>query len=135
MKVIIAGSRYGVFNHFFEQKLFELFLAPDAPYKISEVVSGGCEGVDTMAIDWAIRHHIPYVTFTADWKNLGPSAGPIRNADMAEYGDLLVAFFNQDAMNKGTKNMCKQMEIKGKKIIRCHEKLCQIKPPSLPSLI
>ena len=132
MKVIIAGSRLGVYPHFFEEKLFELFLKEDAPYQITEVISGAARGVDTMAIEWALKNNIQVIKFTADWANLGPAAGPIRNSHMAEYGDMLVAFFNEHAENKGTKNMCKQMAAKGKNIIRFHEKLCRA---SLPSLI
>lgn len=127
MKVIIAGSRFGVYPDFFEEKLNELFLLENSPYEITEVISGCSKGVDTMAIDWAAKNDIPVTKFLAEWDNLGPAAGPIRNANMADYGDLLVAFFNAEAMNRGTKNMCTQMHQRGKKIIRCHEKLCRAK--------
>lgn len=134
MKVIIAGSRYGVYHYFFEEKLKELFLNEDSPYGITEVISGCAAGVDTMAINWAIKHDIPIVRFPANWENLGPKAGPLRNADMAEYGDLLVAFFNENAENRGTKNMCKQMADKKKKVIRFHEKLSRAKGLTLPPI-
>lgn len=134
MKVIIAGSRYGVYQHFFEDKLKELFLNEDSPYTITQVVSGCAQGVDTMAINWATQNNIPIVKFHANWEQLGRSAGPMRNAEMAKYGDILIAFFNENAKNEGTKNMCKQMADKGKKVIRFHEKLCRVRV-SLPSLI
>lgn len=124
MKVIIAGSRLGVDTKFFEEKLKELFLEENSPYEITEIVSGGQRGVDNMGMLWGLLHNIPVKEFRANWNELGTAAGPCRNAEMAEYGDLLVAFFNADAMNKGTKNMCRQMVGKGKKIIRFHEKLC-----------
>ena len=125
MKIIIAGSRYGVYPDFFEDKLQELFLNSDSPYEITEVISGDAQGVDSMAINWAINNNIPVTKFPANWKELGPKAGPIRNEQMASYGDLLVAFFNANAENRGTKNMCMHMAAKGKKIVRFHEKLCR----------
>lgn len=121
MKVIIAGSRYGVNQKFFEETLHKIFLADDAPHKITQVISGCADGVDTMAIQWAQKHGIDIVKFHANWRELGPKAGPLRNADMAEYGDLLVAFFNADAENRGTKNMCSQMVIRNKPLIRVSE--------------
>jgi len=131
MKVIIAGSRYGVYPQFFERKMYELFLMEGAPYFITELVSGCAQGVDTMGIDWADRYDIPVAKFHADL-NIGPQASPIRNGHMAEYADLLVAFFNENAENRGTRNMCKQMADKGKKVIRCHEKLCKANTLILP---
>jgi hypothetical protein len=41
--------------------------------------------------------------FEADWKKYGKSAGPIRNSEMADYGDALIAFFNGES--KGTLDM------------------------------
>jgi hypothetical protein len=41
--------------------------------------------------------------FPADWDTHGRAAGVIRNKQMAEYGDMLIAFW--DGESKGTKNM------------------------------
>lgn len=45
---------------------------------------------------------IPFKLFPADWEKYGKAAGPIRNQQMAEYGNVLLAF---DRGTKGTKNM------------------------------
>lgn len=68
-----------------------------------EIVCGGCEGVDTIAIDFAKSFNISYKIFEADWKTFGKAAGPIRNEKMAKYGTHLIAFWN--GKSKGTKNM------------------------------
>jgi YspA, cpYpsA-related SLOG family len=62
------------------------------------VVQGGANGADRRAKEWADHHHgagrgPKPVTFEADWKNLGRSAGPKRNAAMVAAGaDLVVVF-------------------------------------------
>lgn len=123
MKVIIAGSRMGVNQKFFDETLNNLFLVENAPYTITQVISGCARGVDTMAIEWAQKHGFDIVRFYANWELLGPKAGPLRNQDMAEYGDLLVAFFNADAANRGTNDMCTKMAKMNKKLIRASEAL------------
>ena len=39
----------------------------------------------------------------ADWQKYGKRAGPIRNKEMADYADTLIAFW--DGQSRGTKNM------------------------------
>lgn len=124
MKVIVSGSRYGVYPEFFKKTMDSLFIVEDCPYTITELVNGGARGVDSMSTEWAFSYGIKVVHFFPDW-SLGDIAGPIRNKQMAEYGDILIAFFNSNADNLGTKNMCSVMNRHKKKIIRFHEKLCQ----------
>lgn len=106
MKLIIAGSRYGVNQDFFDDCMARFSNA----FNITEIISGAASGVDTQAILWARQFGYPVKLFPADWITLGKSAGPIRNQQMAEYGEYLLAFFNKDNMNLGTKNMLSQME-------------------------
>lgn len=42
-------------------------------------------------------------TFPADWNKHGRAAGPIRNEEMAQYADALIAFW--DGKSRGTKSM------------------------------
>lgn len=55
-----------------------------------------------VAEEYAFLHQIPFKLFQADWEKYGKAAGPIRNQQMAEYGNVLLAF---DRGTKGTKNM------------------------------
>ena len=123
MKLIIAGSRYGVSQKFFDDCLNQFI----KDHEVSEIVSGCSAGVDTQAINWAIYNNIKLKEFPADWAKLGRKAGPIRNKQMAEYGDFLIAFFNKDALNLGTKNMILQINILKKPLIIYDERLFEDK--------
>ena len=98
MKVIIAGSRtiadYKMVLDAIEQSRFD----------ITEVVCGMAMGPDLMGRLWAKTHKppIPVKEFPADWKKHGKSAGYIRNAEMGDYADALIAVTNGSL---GTKHM------------------------------
>ena len=104
MKVIIAGSRgiddYGLVE--------QAILA--SGFNITEVVSGGCHGVDKLGERWAKENIVPVKIFPADWSK-GKSAGPIRNGQMASYADALIAIWANNS--KGTANMIDQAENNG----------------------
>ena len=97
MKTIIAGCRdyyiYTTVCKAIEQSGFE----------ITEVVSGGANGVDALGERWACEHQMIPKVFPADWSKYGKAAGPVRNRQMAEYADALIAIW--DSKSKGTKNM------------------------------
>lgn len=61
---------------------------------ITRIVHGDAKGADKLASDWARSRGVGQDRFPADWKNLGRSAGPIRNAEMLVKSrpDLCVAF-------------------------------------------
>lgn len=104
MRVIIAGSR-DITNYRDIKKLMET--VTDQHYirwgDINEVVSGAARGVDKLGEAWAAEYEIPVKQFPADWNQHGKSAGPIRNSEMAEYADALVAIW--DGKSRGTQNM------------------------------
>jgi hypothetical protein len=79
-------------------------------------VSGGAEGVDTIAIEWAKANHLPVNVFPADWSKHGKSAGPIRNAEMAKYADALICI--RWDYSKGSKNMAELMIKANKPVIQ-----------------
>ena len=100
MKLIIAGSR-GLVSTFIIDSAIELLNI--LPREIEEVVSGRARGIDVCGEDWAEGNDIPCSLFPADWDKYGKSAGYIRNKEMAEYGDELLAIW--DGESKGTRNM------------------------------
>ena len=102
MKVIVAGSRSG----FVERNTFEAI--EQSGFSITEIVSGCCAGVDKHGEYYASVNKIPVKRFPADWNYLGLAAGPVRNKQMAEYADALVAVW--DGKSKGTKNMIESMQ-------------------------
>lgn len=97
MKTIIAGCRdlhdYNIV----------LRAVAKANMTITEVVSGGADGVDALGEQYARASGLAIKVFPAAWGKHGRAAGPIRNAQMAEYADQLIAVW--DGKSPGTKNM------------------------------
>ena len=103
LKLIIAGSR-NFYNYILlESTLAKLLSKYDDLSKQIEVVSGHALGTDRLGEIWAEHHNIKVTTFPANWQLHGKRAGYLRNIEMAEYADALVAFW--DGMSKGTKHM------------------------------
>ena len=98
MKLIIAGSREG-FTYEDVVEAFDSLI--DAV--VSEIVSGGARGVDRFGEQLAKARGIPLTIKPADWDKYGKSAGYIRNKEMAEYADALLALW--DGESRGTKHM------------------------------
>jgi len=69
-------------------------------YKDCEVVSGGARGVDSVAVEEATRLGCPTKVFPADWDTHGKRAGAVRNQQIVDYSDMVVAFW--DGKSKGT---------------------------------
>jgi len=112
MKTIIAGGRDYIFTREDIDKLHQL----RKKLPITEVVGGGANGADLCGKTFAKVNHIPYKEFKARWGCYGKSAGPIRNKQMAEYADALIAFPG----GRGTEDMIRQAKEKGLKIINPH---------------
>lgn len=104
MKVIIAGSRN--FNDYaITKKYCDHYLQNS---KNIEIVSGGAKGADKCGEMYAFEKGLKLKLFPADWEKHGKSAGPIRNQEMAEYADALIAFW--DGESRGTKHMISTAE-------------------------
>ncbi len=107
MKTIIAGSRslhdYDAVCKAIENSLFD----------ITEVVSGTANGVDRMGEIWASENGIPVKRFPADWNRHGKAAGPIRNQQMGDYAEALIAITTG---SPGTRNMIEYAKKKGLKV-------------------
>ena len=103
MKTIIAGCRdFKDYNLLKDKVDYHR-----NTYPITEVVCGGATGADELGEIYAGQNSIPVKSFSADWNLHGRAAGPIRNRQMAEYADCLIAVW--DGKSKGTKNMIAEM--------------------------
>lgn len=110
-KVIVAGGRE--FNN------YELLRAkldwilqnklPDV-----EIVSGAARGADSLGERYAEENNLGIHRKPADWDTYGKSAGYRRNAEMADYADGCVCFW--DGKSRGTKHM---IDLAKKKGIKC----------------
>jgi len=61
---------------------------------ITEIVSGGARGADKLAAKLAKNNDIPLVEFLADWDAYPRVAGFMRNSDIVNNSDVIVAFWN-----------------------------------------
>ena len=109
MKLIIAGSRT-----FTDYQLLCQVLAPDR-HRITQVITGGARGADQLGYRWAWKHQVKHQLFRADWERFGKSAGVWRNHQMAQVGDVLVAFW--DGQSPGTSHMIQCMRALGKPVV------------------
>lgn len=103
VKIIIAGGRdfddYGLLHG----TLHDLFISHGHWRCAVEIVSGAARGADELGERFAEDWSAPVKRFPADWDKHGKAAGPIRNNQMAEYADILVAFW--DGKSRGTSHM------------------------------
>lgn len=102
MKVIVAGSR-----SFDDYKRLAFTLSVLFPAALTagtlKFISGGARGADRLAERFAAEFNVPITVMLADWETHGFAAGVIRNKQMAQEGDVLVAFW--DGASPGTRHM------------------------------
>lgn len=108
MRTIIAGSRGITDPELLQDVITKIDWVP------TTVISGGARGVDFIGESWAIAEGIPLKIYRADWNMHGKSAGYIRNVQMAEEADALIAIW--DGESRGTKHMIDVATSKGLKI-------------------
>ena len=111
MKVIIAGSR-GLEAP--ENEWWIIHAVIESGFPVTEVVCGEARGVDVAGKQWAHKAGVLVKSFPANWNLYGPGAGAIRNAEMANYADALIAVW--DGVSPGTKNMIDLAHAKGLKV-------------------
>lgn len=103
MKLIVAGSR-----SITDEKV--LFRALDEYPNLRQphtIVSGRARGADTLGEEWANCMGIHLKLFPADWNTHGRKAGPLRNIEMGNYADVLLALW--DGESRGTQHMIAYM--------------------------
>lgn len=108
MRVIIAGTRTITDYEAVCQAI------RSSGFEITEVVSGHAQGVDRLGELWAHKHGLEVKLFKPQWDIQGKVAGPIRNRQMAEYAEALIAVW--DSKSLGTKNMIDTAKRLGLKI-------------------
>ena len=96
MRVAIIGSRTFTDYERFKRCIDSLFVG------LTSIVSGGAKGADKFAEQYAAEKNIPITVFLPDWENHGKQAGFVRNKQIVENSDLLVAFW--DGASLGTKH-------------------------------
>lgn len=93
MKIAIVGSR----------NISQIDIEKYIPDGVIEIVSGGAEGVDTLAKQYALSNNIKYTEFLPDYAKFKRGAPLKRNEEIAKYSDIALAFWN--GTSKGTKHI------------------------------
>ena len=89
MKLAIVGSRK-----------ISADIGKHIPEDVTEIVSGGAAGIDTLAAEYARSKGIKLTEFLPDYKRYKRAAPLKRNQLIAEYADCALAFW--DGSSKGT---------------------------------
>lgn len=105
MKLAVVGTR--TFHDYLKAEA----ILREYDGKVSEIISGGAQGADRLAEIYAKEYQIPIRIFKADWKTYGKRAGPMRNKQIVEEADEVVAFW--DGTSRGTLSTIEYAREKG----------------------
>lgn len=109
-RVVICGSR-----DFTDWEMFKRCLEDTRKsITIGSIISGGCRGADTLAKRYAIEFGIAFKEYPADWRTYGKSAGAIRNQEMVDNCDCVIAFVAESSSSVGTKMTIRFAEKSGR---------------------
>jgi predicted Rossmann fold nucleotide-binding protein DprA/Smf involved in DNA uptake len=101
IKIAIIGSR-----NIMTDRIGEYVTAED------EIVSGGADGVDQCAAEYAQKNNLKLTEFLPQYALYGRVAPIIRNKKIVDYCDRVVAFW--DGNSKGTLSVIRYAEKVGK---------------------
>ena len=109
-RVIIAGGRDFNDYELLKRKCDDLLYQRKITNRIV-VVSGAAQGADRLGERYARERGYAIDSHPADWNTHGKSAGFIRNSEMANSANALIAFW--DGKSHGTKQMIDTAKAKG----------------------
>ena len=89
-KIAIVGSR----------TLSDIDIEKYLPEGCSEIISGGANGADRAAADFAVSHGIKLTEILPQYEKYGRAAPIIRNKLIVDNADMVIAFW--DGKSKGT---------------------------------
>ena len=105
-KLIVAGSR-GFTDYDHMLRVVIAMVDHEFADKKLSIVSGMAQGADQLGVRMAVQFGLPLYKFPANWNGLGKRAGFIRNTQMGNMADGLLAFW--DGHSNGTKHMVDYM--------------------------
>ena len=111
MRLVIAGGR-----DFIDYDLLKKWCDYYLEKRIQSgeqivIISGGARGADTLGEQYAAERGFTIDRHPADWDKHGKSAGYIRNKEMVDVADAVIAFW--DGKSKGTSHTINLAESKG----------------------
>ena len=84
------------------------------------IISGGAKGVDTAAEQAAVEFDLSLKVWKADWATYGKRAGMVRNRQIVDDADCVIAFW--DGFSSGTKHTIEEARARGKFTIVFNER-------------
>lgn len=102
MKIAIVGSR-------------NLYPKIKINRSIDEIISGGAQGVDSAAKEYAKKHGIKFTEIAPDYERHGRGAPFIRNREIVDSCDVLYIYW--DGKSRGTKFTMDYAKKANKKIV------------------
>ncbi|MCI8497388.1 MAG: DUF2493 domain-containing protein [Clostridiales bacterium] len=96
MKVAIIGSRDSA-------SISEQEMIRHIPVGCSSVISGGAEGIDSLAAQAAETLGLPLIVVRPDYDRYGKAAPIVRNHEIVRMADFVLAFW--DGVSKGTQSV------------------------------
>ena len=130
-KVIIAGTRDFADYELLKEKCDAILSSKKMDYNIV-IVSGTARGADRLGERYARERGYRIDRYPADWDRDGSSAGPIRNALMADNAHALIAFW--DGRSRGTMNMIDTAKAKGLMVRIVNYQRTNVKQPTIQQL-
>lgn len=106
MKLLVCGSRTAK-----DSEALWLNLDQIAP---KEIIHGGAQGADALAHAWARDHNVFVTVIRPDWNTHGKAAGPIRNRQMVDVCDEVLALW--DGHSRGTQSTIEYARKVGKPV-------------------
>lgn len=95
MKLAVIGSR----------NLTHIPLEQYIPHDVREIVSGGAVGVDSCAAQYAKKNGLKLTEFLPQYDRYGRAAPIVRNKEIVDYADKILAFWN--GTSKGSLSVIK----------------------------
>jgi hypothetical protein len=102
MNIAIVGSREFNDYEYLSQQVVNLIIKNNYDKTPIKIVSGGARGTDKLAEKFAEAHNLDKLVFLAQWSTLGKKAGYMRNKEIVENADALIAFWKDQSA--GTKH-------------------------------
>lgn len=109
VKLAIVGSREFNDYEILKNNINNLDL------EIECIISGGSKGADTLGEKYADEMNIPKIIYKPDWNKHGRIAGLIRNNDIINNCDYVIAFWN--GISSGTLDSINKAKHLNKKLL------------------
>ena len=92
MKLLIAGSR----------SITDFDLTPYISDDVTEIISGGADGIDTLAEKYADEHKLSKHILRPEYSKYGKAAPILRNHVMVDLADAVLVIW--DGKSRGTRS-------------------------------